>query len=289
MQYLDNNIEELFIKASEGYSIKTPNDWEVIASLLQNDKIIRSKKLNWLKTTRIFFSMSILSFLTVELKDNKVIFEKNNVSVNANTTNLKINTTEKSSNKSISQRVIFEIRNFNQFHEYNKTIFYPLKASASFQKINETFTNKHLQIVGNSFENNPFLKDNMVVKNDNFDKNNLTNIIANSIESIIPNSIISAENIAKPSSKESDPKVSQKGNKQFYIGIQTGLSYSQIKSQGFTKPGYNIGLIAGFAFSKKWMVETGLLLTNKSYYTSGEYFNSPKSDPFMPVGMVVKS
>ena len=129
----------------------------------------------------------------------------------------------------------------------------------------------------------------MVVNNDNFDKNNLTNIIANSIESIIPNSIISAENIAKPSSKESDPKVSQKGNKQFYIGIQTGLSYSQIKSQGFTKPGYNIGLIAGFAFSKKWMVETGLLLTNKSYYTSGEYFNSPKSDPFMPVGMVVKS
>ncbi len=60
----------------------------------------------------------------------------------------------------------------------------------------------------------------------------------------------------------------------FYLGLAGGILMSQIKTQGFTKPGYDIGLLVGYKFNKKLSIETGLLFSKQYYFASGKYYNS---------------
>ncbi len=60
----------------------------------------------------------------------------------------------------------------------------------------------------------------------------------------------------------------------FYLGLAGGILMSQIKNQGLTKPGYDIGLLVGYKINKKLSVETGLLFSKQYYFAGGKYYNS---------------
>ncbi len=64
----------------------------------------------------------------------------------------------------------------------------------------------------------------------------------------------------------------------FYAGIITGLDLSSIHFQS-VKPGATMGLIFGYAFNKKWSIESGLLWDTKRVYDNGSYFNPPGYTP----------
>ena len=81
----------------------------------------------------------------------------------------------------------------------------------------------------------------------------------------------------------------KKASSKFYIGAIAGISFNQVKKQGFQKPGYNIGLLAGYQFTKHLSVETGLIFEQKYYNSKGEYFDMSKLASTMPVGMQVIS
>ena len=74
-----------------------------------------------------------------------------------------------------------------------------------------------------------------------------------------------------------------------YIGFMFGPSFNQIKTQGLKKPGYDIGVIAGYQISKSLSVETGLMYDRKYYFSSGKYFDMSKVSASMPAGMKVLS
>jgi hypothetical protein len=63
---------------------------------------------------------------------------------------------------------------------------------------------------------------------------------------------------------------------------------SEVKSQGINKTGFDIGLLAGYRFSRKISLETGLLFATKYYYSDGKYFDM-KPDPSMPPNMTLMS
>lgn len=73
----------------------------------------------------------------------------------------------------------------------------------------------------------------------------------------------------------------------FYYGIAAGTELNQVKNQGMTKIGFNAGVLVGLQINKKISVETGVQLSQKKYYTSGEYFN-PKTGS-MPSNMKIMS
>ena len=77
MQYLDNNIDELFIKAADEYAPKMHDDWEAIESLLQDDTISVVKRFSRLKGAITLFIISVLSTTVIELKDAKLIAVSN--------------------------------------------------------------------------------------------------------------------------------------------------------------------------------------------------------------------
>ncbi len=61
----------------------------------------------------------------------------------------------------------------------------------------------------------------------------------------------------------------------FYTGFIAGADLSFVKYQSMEPIGYNVGLLAGYKFSK-FSIESGLYFVKKNYYTDGEYFD--KSD-----------
>jgi hypothetical protein len=59
----------------------------------------------------------------------------------------------------------------------------------------------------------------------------------------------------------------------FYIGISGGPLLTQVKNQGLKKSGFDGGLIGGYAFNKKFSIESGVYYTQQYYYVSGKYYN----------------
>ena len=68
----------------------------------------------------------------------------------------------------------------------------------------------------------------------------------------------------------------KKNKPAIYAGLLAGPDASTIKFQSVNKTGFSVGLVLGYAFSKKLTVETGVLWDKKFYYTDGKYFN-PKN------------
>ena len=64
--------------------------------------------------------------------------------------------------------------------------------------------------------------------------------------------------------------------KGWYAGFIVSPDISVVKWQKPSKPGYGLGIIAGYSFSKRLSVETGLLWDRKYYYSTGEHLNPEK-------------
>lgn len=75
----------------------------------------------------------------------------------------------------------------------------------------------------------------------------------------------------------------------FYAGILVGTSVDAVKNQGIRKPGFDIGILAGYRLNNKTAVETGLRFAEKNYYSNGKYFSMNKVGQTMPQGMQVLS
>jgi hypothetical protein len=75
-----------------------------------------------------------------------------------------------------------------------------------------------------------------------------------------------------------------------YWGIVFGPGINRVKNQRLEKPGFDIGIMAGISLLKgKASVETGLLYTQKYYFSDGKYFDMDKTGGAMPPGMEVMS
>ena len=70
-----------------------------------------------------------------------------------------------------------------------------------------------------------------------------------------------------------------------YGGIIAGPQFNQTKQQGFGNAGLSAGLIVGFHLNNRLSVETGLIISDKQYYSAGKYFDMSKISASMPAGM----
>src|SRR5665213_873250 len=72
-------------------------------------------------------------------------------------------------------------------------------------------------------------------------------------------------------------KISPSGDKGIYLSVLAGPDLSTIKFQSIKKTGYSIGLLGGYRFNKHLAVEVGIFWDKKQYYTDGKYFNKSKT------------
>jgi hypothetical protein len=71
-----------------------------------------------------------------------------------------------------------------------------------------------------------------------------------------------------------------------YVGIMAGLDLSSVKFKSM-KTGNNKGIIAGYAFNKRWSVETGLFWNKKRFFGNGSSFHP--SGYTLPTGVEMLS
>lgn len=60
-------------------------------------------------------------------------------------------------------------------------------------------------------------------------------------------------------------------SRRFYAGIIGGADITSIEMQKVKKIGYDLGVIAGYSINERWSVEAGLLSSEKAYYSSGKH------------------
>jgi hypothetical protein len=77
--------------------------------------------------------------------------------------------------------------------------------------------------------------------------------------------------IVKPSDKQKQPPVK---TSHLYLSLMAGVDQSNIKMQKTSSPGYTTGVLATYQFSPRFSVEAGAFLDQKSYYTKGAYFKT---------------
>lgn len=70
-----------------------------------------------------------------------------------------------------------------------------------------------------------------------------------------------------------------------YTGIISGVDLSSVNFRSL-KPGATKGFIFGYAFNKKWSIETGLLWDTKRIYDDGRSFNPPGYTPSSGITIV---
>jgi hypothetical protein len=66
------------------------------------------------------------------------------------------------------------------------------------------------------------------------------------------------------------------GARRFYAGIVGGAGISNVKERWAGRPDIGAGILAGYRISKKVRVEAGLLLDKKYYSSEGQYMNTSK-------------
>jgi hypothetical protein len=78
-------------------------------------------------------------------------------------------------------------------------------------------------------------------------------------------------NPAQPGKKQLPSK--EKG---FYAGFTAGMDITTVKFQKIVDKGASYGLLLGYQINKKWSIESGVSWDKKYYYSDGKYYNTAK-------------
>jgi hypothetical protein len=76
-------------------------------------------------------------------------------------------------------------------------------------------------------------------------------------------------------------------SKAFFMSLLAGPDISTIKFQKVTHTGLNIGVMAGYRFTERFSLQTGLIYNKKTYYSKGQYFNTKKL--YLPQNYEIKT
>jgi len=81
--------------------------------------------------------------------------------------------------------------------------------------------------------------------------------------------------------QHSKQKTKRTLHKKFYYVIAAGPTFNAVKEQS-AGTGWNLGVIGGYDLNDRLSLETGIIFSQKKYWTSGDYFSTSKVGASMP-------
>jgi hypothetical protein len=295
MQSLNNNMDELFRNAAAGYPLKTDNsDWDGLASRLLNPIAppVSVRKKNKFKKygppLMLILIMLVLDGGPVkkQTRSYSTAFPTLSVKKNAPTDNTIVSLNPDAA--TIKQQQHLQLQVNNRTAILHATHHEPENGTAT-RSNNKPLTN----IKSNGLQ----------TSNARDDKNAGKHImgvhapdLTYNTEQLTDGNIVSAvTNLPFKEMREAQRSVDKRTDaiqrpSRIYWGFVFGPGINRVKKQKLQKPGFDIGIIAGFTLLKdKAAVEAGLLYTQKYYYSDGKYFDMDKGGNAMPAGMEVMS
>jgi hypothetical protein len=297
MQDLNPDMEELLQRASADYPLINGADrWDEIADrILQAPIEPGSRKAgNSLVKYFLFLLLMLLSFLV--LNDTNPLFKEN-----------------KASNKNAIES---EVANANHlpFEPARRNIGLskpqsPAIASNKLPVVNNNKIGFNKSNVSNiemqaeistdeskSIANTEYADESTVITND-LNKKQETSVAGRTeiIQEVKKNDEVkNIEHKITPLASAEKPGLPLKKNrseKGFYYGLGGGIGWNAIKDQGFNNANFKAAFIAGYRINPFFSVESGISFSQKSYATTGKYFNMDemhKANPSVTEIMDVK-
>jgi hypothetical protein len=272
MQHLNHDMDELLRRAAEGYPVKpTGADWDKVAEQLEaaETKAPPGPQYGGLKKLLLLLPFVLASFVCDKFFTVKWgTLPTMETAARGHVPDLVTN------NEKQAKRANVPVRNYTQKRtgETRKT---PQELHMPEPEITEspaiTTHKKPLQTMG-SLKSLPFAAGNEPTSDFLTVANNSTEPVLQKLQHVI---VIGKEKlinpITSPLKKQRDAHTG-KG----YISLLVGPDISWVKDQRIEATGYSIGLLAGYNFSRKWAVESGVFWDRKNYYSDGEYFKTNK-------------
>lgn len=292
MQPLNHDMDELFRKAAEDYPLKLGNgDWDNLAGkLLTGSATATSKNIKKNKRRKFTLFLLLLSFLLLSagwLFLNQGTFQKKNIKDNDITSfktvdQLSDTTTGQYRHQAGKHQLAADYKEKTHITENDQ---YDHKKLLQLNKQNKHVEERSAGEIRsadfNSLAHLPSPGNNYRIAVNDFQ---LKESMSSSFQKL--NGLFNESPDPADSTRERNNPVIKK-QKGLYVGLTGGPDFSEVRSQGITKAGYNVGLIAGYRLNKKWSVESGVIWSKKKYYSTGKYFSMSKIGPTMPAGMEV--
>ncbi len=314
MPDVENNMDELFRRAAEGYPLKNSKDeWDNIAALLEHNTAIAAtthKEKSLKKYSTLLLSLSLfliiagfianynrnkkVSPLTSQPERKILVEEVKGKDINKITEALAVPNKKDALKK---QLLTYTNGVVNQNHPGTKNATWLSKKRKYsyhiYSGVSDINKSEKIRATVGSGENEKILPKKISNEKVLIQMHDPSEYAANDF--VLHPSVSSIQLPGKKEDINAEKKASvnnkEKGKKQqgIYLGLMFGASFNQIKTQGLKKPGYDIGVIAGYQISKSISVETGLMYDRKYYFSSGKYFDMSKLSSSMPADMKLLS
>lgn len=274
MQQLDDNMDDLFRRAAENFPLREAKDWESVQSrLLDDQKTIVPLKQDSLK--RIKFSaifLLLLIFISTGIIYNYIDFKHTKEGNLSHVTPPLKNSSIPILDKKIKGTVPDEIVNLKQD-------VYP-HGKKSMERNYEPYLEKNETLLQEKIGNQILVYPNMVFKSISPMALNTQILTVEENHTKFPEEKLEAKNAEK---------IKLKTRSVFYVGLLAGLGYSWVGTMPFSFTNGEGGMVTGYNFGNKFSVETGFLISNKYYKSSGASFNMDKMKSAMPSGMEIET
>ncbi len=305
MQHLDDDMDELFQRAAEHYSVKTgEGDWESIAGKIKSSPgvsigmpAVKKRGNKKLISLLLLLLTLFVGGLLIKTPTGKLPFK-----IAAINNSVQDNTAPEKQNVNLQQKnTSQQIRAESDDHSSSPLLKKVLSISATNQ-ISRSFHS--YEVADDSFEKN----DQVIYLSSIQDKKNLRYHLTGFVEKIQSHAeqyhtkpVIAADRLNttarnvlqndKPIHTKTtlDKSAGMPGNTQWYAGVIAGPDFSKINNGHFNNGGLTVGIVAGLQLNSKVSIETGISWNQKHYTTTGDQFNMDKIKSAMPAGMVINT
>ncbi|CAN5225198.1 hypothetical protein BH11BAC6_BH11BAC6_14040 [soil metagenome] len=286
MQDVGGNIDELFRNAANNYMLKEgESNWEEISSQVQSfvTPVVFNKQ-NQKKKYAVTGLLLLLCFIAGNLF-NYYTSRNIKIPIAASEYQNKKEDKIKSTDNTIGLEKTGLQKNKDSFKKEYKNTAAIARMNIKKAGINNTNYAVSITPVTNYLQFTPLTK--YKKENSLVNKQLPGTVFNNSPETV---SVIKESQLNKDSvNNNAANKLTVKNKRGIYYGLLAGIGFTTVKTQNFSKPGLDLGLVAGYHFSKRSSVEINLLYSNKFYYSDGKYFKMDKIAGTMPSGMKVMS
>lgn len=295
MQYVDDDMDELFKRAAENYPLDTKTaDWNKVLAALQNKPETKPQKKGGRNGRFLWLLLLLpLGLICNQLNSpqnlDKVSTSQINAGKNSSSNNItketgvNLDATISNTNTSVNPSAVDQKNvnagstrvNFSDTSVQTENTLLLSKANYSLEK---NLSYSYNDDLSSAQTRNP-VNTSSKLKNDEpasyrsfvygipFHKNLLDEFSTSVSKSLNP--------LFQPvEDLKQNIQVARK--KKFYAGLMSGLDATTVKFQKIENTGSGYGLLFGYQVNKKWSIETGAFLERKYYYSDGKYLNTSK-------------
>jgi hypothetical protein len=287
MQYVNDDMDDLFRRAAENYPLDTNSaDWDKIAAELDikpektKDSVFRDHRFLWLL---LLLPLSFVCNHLFNAGSPVLLNTDQNGSVNVSKNEQGSVATAKDLHR--DQKNVSRINQRSIDNSIDQVGLISNDSSRSKQpgriRVYPALVSRQIGITPENGKQSDIERSELHAEDhEEFEKAMVKDHGAFVSTNIYPLPVVNFPSIFRdPIVKEKDIKLLKKQNDKrtkIYAGIMGGIDATSIKFQKVSNAGYSFGVLFGYKLNDKWSIESGLFHDKKYYYSEGQYLNTAK-------------